>query len=99
MRAENNANRVHVDNPDEIVSLHPDNSLEVLSEGDHSLNQPKETQQGGFSACYVSVISGTLSSDNEEYTSDSNLTPQPSMKRSSKAQIPSRLRQSQYGRV
>ena len=49
--------------------------------------------------CHVSITSGTLTSDDEDYSSDSNLSHQPSMKRPSKAPIPSRLTQSRYGKA
>ena len=54
-----------MDNPDDMFGLHLDDSLEVISNGDQSLNQPDETQQGGLSVCHGSVTSGMLSFDDE----------------------------------
>ena len=67
VHSEGSANRAHAENEDEIFGSHPDDALEVISDADHSLNQPSETQQGGLLACTVTLASGVLSSDNEEY--------------------------------
>ena len=76
LRFEGSANRVHADNEDEIFGSHPDNSLEVISKSDQSINLPNKAQQGGFSACIITLVSGVLSSDNEEYFSDTDLSQQ-----------------------
>ena len=94
---EGSANRAQVENGEEIFGSHPDDSIEVLSEADNSLNQPDATVQSGLSACHVSM-SGTLLSDDEEYTSDVEHSSKPSSKRLNRSPIPAQLRQSRQGR-
>ena len=87
LRTEGTANRALSENEDIIFGSHPDNSIEVLSEADTSLNQPSTA---GLSACHVSM-SGTLSSDEDEYSSDSSDTdhhPKPHTKKLSRHPIP-----------
>ena len=68
LRFEGSANRVNAENEDEIFRFHPDNSLEVISESDQSINHPNKAQQGGFSACTVTLVSGVPSSDNYRHS-------------------------------
>ena len=42
--SEGSAKRVHAENEDEISGSHLDDLLEVISDADHSLNQPSEAQ-------------------------------------------------------
>ena len=67
VRSEGSANRTHAENEDEIFGSHPDNSVEVISDADHSLNQPSETQQGRLLTFTVTLTFGVLSSDKEEF--------------------------------
>ena len=69
---EESANRVHTENENEIFRSHPDNSAEVISESDQSVNHPNEVSQGGFLACNVTLASEVPFSDNKEYLSDTD---------------------------
>ena len=99
LHAEGSANRAHAENEDEIFGSHPDNSIEVLSEADNSLNQLDTAGQGGLLACHVSLMSGALSSDKDEYCSDTDHSFKPHTKRPNKVPIPTRLRQSRNRRA
>ena len=93
LRTEGSTNRAQAENGDKIFGSHPDDSIEVLSEADNSLNQPDTAGQSRLSACHVSM-SGTLLSDEEEYSSDGEHSSKPSSKRHNRCPIPARLRQS-----
>ena len=43
VHSEGSANRAHAENEDEILRSHRDDSLEVISDADHSLNQSSWT--------------------------------------------------------
>ena len=97
LHTEGTANRALAEDEAAIFGLHPDDSIEVLSEVDTSLTQPNTA---GLSACHVSMT-GTLSSDEDDYLSDSSDKdhhPKPHPRKLSRHPIPARLRQSHQGR-
>ena len=96
-RNEGTANRAVADDETAIFGSHPDDSIEVLSEADTSLTQPSTTD---LHACHVSMT-GTLSSDKEDYLSDSpdnGRHPKPYPRKLGRNPIPARLRQNRQGR-
>ena len=66
LRTEGSANRAQAENEDEIFGSHPDNSVEVLSEADNSLNQPDTAGWGGLPVYHMSLTPGALSSGEDE---------------------------------
>ena len=70
VRGENLANRVQVDNHEDLFGIHPSDSVEVISDKDQSVNPPQ-----GLTACHVVMESGVLSSDEDNYYSDNKSSP------------------------
>ena len=92
-RKEGTANRAVADDESAIFGSHPDDSIEILSEADISLTQPSTT---GLHACHISMT-GTLSSDEDDYLSDSpdnDRHPKTHPRKLSRNPILARLRQS-----
>ena len=99
VQSDNSANCVQVDNHEELFGSHPNDSVEVISDMDLASDQSGSLPEG-LSAYHIAIVSGTLSSDEEDYCSDSSSRHQPSAKkRSMKLPVPSRLPQSKFGRI
>ena len=74
MRGKNSANRVQVDNHEDLLGSHPYDSVEVISDEDLASDQLENPQQG-LTVCHIAIMSGILSSDKDNYCSDSESGP------------------------
>ena len=92
------ANRVQVDSIEEVFGSHEDNSVDIISI--LNLSDQAGNNAGGLNRCHMAVDPSLLSSNDELYGSDSEPGPMPTTyKRTKRAPLPARLRQSRYGRI